>query len=203
MKNIYLIRHGQTDFNKRGIVQGRGVDSDLNEVGRNQAILFFSAYKHISFDKIYLSTLKRTQQTVQPFINMGIPYEKLLGLDELDWGEYEGKEGSEDLKRGFTEITTKWSNGDYHARFDGGESPLEVASRQLEALEYILSKQNENNILICMHGRAMRLLLCAISGYELCEMDTFPHQNLSLYKINYENEAFSITLFNNTDHLNE
>lgn len=202
MKTIYLIRHGQTDFNSKGIVQGRGVDSDLNQIGRQQAMQFYQAYKHIPFDKIYLSTLKRTEQTVMPFLENGIPFEKLLGLDELDWGKYEGKEGNEELKRGFYEITNKWANGDYQARMEGGESPIEVASRQSEAMEYILSKPEEKHVLICSHGRAMRLLLCAIAGVEFCEMDTFPHHNLSLYIINYENGSFSIDLFNNIDHLN-
>ena len=50
-KTIYLIRHGQTDFNKQGIVQGSGVDSSLNDEGHAQARKFFEAYHHINFDK--------------------------------------------------------------------------------------------------------------------------------------------------------
>ncbi|HYG15236.1 MAG TPA: histidine phosphatase family protein, partial [Bacteroidia bacterium] len=40
-KTIYLVRHGETEFNRMGIVQGSGVDSELNETGRKQADLFF------------------------------------------------------------------------------------------------------------------------------------------------------------------
>ena len=74
-KKIYLIRHGETKYNKLGIVQGSGVDSDLNETGIEQANAFFEHYKNISFDKIYTSKLKRSQQSVQQFIDLGIPYE--------------------------------------------------------------------------------------------------------------------------------
>src|SRR4051812_42108163 len=91
IKTIYIVRHGQTDLNKQGIVQGRGRDTNLNEEGRSQAQQFYKAYQHVAFDKIYISELKRTQQSIQPFIDKGIPYEKLSGLDELAWGILEGK----------------------------------------------------------------------------------------------------------------
>src|SRR6478736_6501366 len=74
-KKIYLIRHGQTDFNLRGIVQGSGVDTSLNERGRDQAQAFFQAYKKVAFDKIYTSALKRSFESVQSFVALGLPYE--------------------------------------------------------------------------------------------------------------------------------
>src|ERR1700739_461943 len=86
LKTLYIVRHGQTDLNKLGIVQGRGRDTDLNNEGRHQATQFFEAYKNVPFDKIYISILKRTQQSIQQFIDPGLPYEKLSGLDELAWG---------------------------------------------------------------------------------------------------------------------
>ena len=80
LKKIYIIRHGQTDFNLKNIVQGSGVDSSLNERGIAQASAFFDAYQHIKFDKVYTSVLQRTGQSVQRFIDLGIPHEKLAGL---------------------------------------------------------------------------------------------------------------------------
>lgn len=79
-KTIYLIRHGETEYNKRGIIQGSGINSDLNDKGKHQAQLFYMAYKHISFDKIYISELNRTYQSVAPFIEDKFVYEKLGGL---------------------------------------------------------------------------------------------------------------------------
>jgi broad specificity phosphatase PhoE len=68
-KTLYIVRHGQTDLNKQGIIQGRGKDTDLNDEGRLQARQFFAAYGHVAFDKIYVSALKRTQQSIQQFID--------------------------------------------------------------------------------------------------------------------------------------
>ena len=89
-KKIYLTRHGQTDFNRKGIVQGSGIDSDLNELGQAQARAFFDYYKDQPFDKLYVSALKRTHQSMAGFIESGLVYEELADLNEISWGEREG-----------------------------------------------------------------------------------------------------------------
>ncbi|MBK7958290.1 MAG: histidine phosphatase family protein [Bacteroidetes bacterium] len=73
-KEIYIIRHGETDMNKRNMVQGRGVNSVLNEHGHRQAKAFFEAYRHIPFEIAYSSSLTRTIQTIQPFVQLGIEH---------------------------------------------------------------------------------------------------------------------------------
>lgn len=200
-KMLYIIRHGETDLNKRGIVQGRGINSDLNPLGQKQADAFYHAYRHVQFDKIYTSTLKRTHQTVQKFIDRSIPWVQYPGLDELAWGVYEGQEATFETKAAFKTMTQNWANGHLHAKFENGESPLEVKERQLVVLEKLIEENDDTTILICMHGRAMRLLLCLLSGLPLSEMDKFPHTNTTLYKVRYDGRLFEIIDFNNTDHL--
>ncbi|WPU91306.1 histidine phosphatase family protein [Mucilaginibacter sabulilitoris] len=202
-KTLYIVRHGQTELNRQGIVQGRGMDTDLNDEGRKQASLFFEAYQTIPFDKIYVSALKRTQQTVQKFIDSGIPYEKLSGLDELAWGIHEGQPSTTQNKAAFLQIMRDWLDGRLDSKFEGGESPNEVELREREALDIIMSHPEEKTVLICMHGRAMRLLLCILTNVPLTQMDTFPHQNLVLYKVIYDGEKFEIADFNNAEHLKQ
>lgn len=203
MKTFYIIRHGETDYNRRGIVQGRGVDTDLNETGKKQAQHFYNAYSAVPFDKVYTSTLKRTHQTVASFIDRGIPWEQLSGLDELDWGTNEGHQPGPDTMQDFYKVAERWTEGDYDIAIPGGESALDVAKRQEVALQHILARKDEKNILICMHGRAMRILLCRLTGKELREMDMFPHQNLSLYKLSFDGKKFEILDFNDLAHLYE
>jgi broad specificity phosphatase PhoE len=202
-KTLYIVRHGQTELNRLGVVQGRGMDTDLNDEGRKQAFQFYEAYKNIPFDKIYISALKRTQQSIQPFIDLGIPYQKLSGLDELAWGIHEGQPATVQNKAAFLQIMRDWLDGRLDSKFEGGESPNEVEIREREALDVIMSHPEEKTVLICMHGRAMRLLLCILSGKPLTEMDTFPHQNLVLYKVIYDGEKFEIVDFNNSEHLKQ
>ncbi|HEY0175289.1 MAG TPA: histidine phosphatase family protein, partial [Pedobacter sp.] len=112
-KELYIIRHGETELNKQGIIQGRGIDSDLNDTGRAQAAAFYEHYKNLPFNKVYTSALRRTQQTVKGFIDAGFPWEKHPELDELAWGEMEGKHTSENAVGAFKDMTEKWQAGEY------------------------------------------------------------------------------------------
>lgn len=200
-KKIYIIRHGETDLNKNKVVQGRGVDADLNDTGRQQAEAFYQHYKNVPFDKIYTSKLKRTHQTVDKFIKDGILWEQLAGLDEVAWGNYEGQKHTPELDVSFKKLIKSWADGDYDCKAEGGESPNEVHLRQVEAMNHILAQTDEKTVLICMHGRALRLLLCNLTNKTFDLMDDFPHMNTALYVLNYDGKDFKIDDFYSLAHL--
>lgn len=202
-KKIYLVRHGQTDYNLKGIVQGSGIDASLNEKGRSQAHAFYHAFQNISFDKVYTSALKRTKESVERFLSSGIPNEELAGLNEINWGTREGMVITPEEDAYYHEVIERWQKGETELRIEGGESPQDVYNRQKPALEHILAQEDENTILICMHGRAMRVLLCQVLNYPLFSMDIFEHTNLCLYLLNYSGEHFTVDKFNSIDHLSE
>ncbi|MCA6073300.1 histidine phosphatase family protein [Fulvivirga sedimenti] len=200
-KKIYLVRHGQTDYNLKGIVQGSGIDSSLNERGREQSRQFFDAYKDVPFDKVYTSKLKRTTESVEGFINLGIPHEMLSGLNEINWGTREGQVITPEEDAYYHWVIREWQNGNTTLPIEGGESPQDVYDRQKLAVEHIMSHEDEENILICMHGRAMRVLLCQVLNYPLHCMDEFEHSNLCLYLLNFTGSMFTVERFNDTNHL--
>lgn len=203
-KTIYLIRHGETEFNRMGIVQGSGVDSDLNELGLSQARAFFDAYQHVPFHKIYTSKLRRTVQSVQNFIDLGIAYESFEGLNEICWGEKEGKAPNYQEDEFYLDVLARWKKGETNIpAAKGGESPDEVVARQKIAFEQILSRPEEEVILVAMHGRAIRILLPHLLGLPLSTMDDFEHTNLCLYKLtySYDTKAFTLELRNDVAHL--
>jgi len=199
-KKIYIVRHGQTDFNLKGIVQGSGVDSSLNIMGRAQAKAFFETYKSVRFDKIYTSTLKRTKETVGDFIALGIPHESHAGLNEISWGVNEGQKITPDEDAYYHWMLQQWESGNTSLRIQGGESPDEVALRQKSVIEKI-SKEEGQNILICMHGRAIRILLCQLLNYPMKSMDMFEHGNVCLYVLEHDGMAYHVTQYNDTSHL--
>lgn len=201
IKKIYLIRHGQTEFNLQGIVQGSGVNSSINEKGKLQAQAFFDAYKEVPFDKIYTSALKRTTESVQPFIDLGIPFVQMEGLNEISWGKKEGQPITLEEDAYYNWMLSQWQLGNTHERIEGGESPDDVTRRQDSAISYIMSKTEESTVLICMHGRAIRILLCRLLNYPLRSMDMFEHQNLCLYQLNFTGSMFSVQKYNDTSHL--
>ena len=200
-KKIYIIRHGQTDFNLQGIVQGSGVDSSLNDLGRAQAVAFFEHYKGVSFDKIYTSKLKRTVESVQHFIDLGIRQEALIGLNEISWGSKEGQKITEEEDAYYHWMLQQWQLGNTSLRIEGGESPEDVVVRQRIALEHILANESEKNILICMHGRALRILVTVLLNYPLKSMDMFEHKNLCLYQLDFTGSMFVIKKHNDVSHL--
>ena len=201
-KEIYLIRHGETEFNRTGIVQGSGVDSILNKNGRRQAEMFYNKYRDNPFEKIYTSTLQRTIQSVQKFIDKGIPHEALTGLNELSWGITEGIPFSIESNQLYYGIIEEWKNGNITRAMDGGESPVQVKSRQETAINKIL-EGNEKLILVCMHGRAMKIMLAWLTGDPISNMDLFEHDNLSLYVLRYHENKFRIHVTNDRSHLND
>lgn len=186
IKEIYLIRHGETDYNLAGRVQGSGIDAPLNATGIAQANAFFASYMHNHFDRIYVSELMRARQSVDAFIKKGIPVEVHSGLNEINWGRYEGQQISRTAAEYFDTLFARWRHGETDIAIDGGESPIDVAIRQEQVIDLIFSRPEEKNILVCMHGRAMRILLCQLMDLPLKLMETFQHQNLSLYHLRFD-----------------
>ena len=200
-KKIYVIRHGQTDLNLRSIVQGSGVDASLNDTGRAQGKAFFDAYKAVPFDKVYYSKLRRTKETIQPFLDLGIPSESLIGLNEISWGNKEGYKITPEEDQYYHYMLREWQNGNTALRIEGGESPEEVVKRMWPAMNHIMAQTTEKTVLVCMHGRAIRILLCMLLNYPLKAMDTFEHTNLGLYLLDYNGSFFTVDLYNDTAHL--
>ncbi len=203
MKELYIIRHGETELNRQGIVQGRGVNADLNDTGRAQAAAFFEQYQDVNFDKVYTSSLVRTHQTVKGFIDKGIAWEQLDGLDELAWGIWEGKPNNEEARAAFRTMVKSWELGDHDAKFEHGESPNEVTARLVKAVEHIKEQIHEKTVLVCMHGRALRIIMCLLTDKPLTEMDSFLHSNTTLYRLNYDGNKFMVIDSHNTSHLDK
>jgi broad specificity phosphatase PhoE len=203
IKKIYIIRHGQTDFNLQGIVQGSGVDSSLNQTGRAQARAFFEMYKGVAFDKVYTSLLKRTSESVKDFLAKGIAHEALHGLNEISWGAKEGQHITPEEDAYYHWMLKQWQLGNTAERIEGGESPEDVVLRQRVAIDQFMSNDEEKTILICMHGRAMRILLCQLLNYPLKSMDVFEHQNLCLYQLDFTGSMFAIKKHNDVEHLSD
>jgi len=200
-KKIYIIRHGQTDFNLKNIVQGSGINSSLNDRGCAHAKAFFEMYKYFPFEKVYTSALIRTTETVQSFLDLGLPTEALVGLNEISWGSKEGHKITPDEDEYYHHMLKQWQLGNTTLRIEQGESPDDVVKRMKPAIDHIMAQTEEKLVLVCMHGRAIRILLCLLLNYPLKSMDMFEHENLCLYLLHYNDGLFTVELANDTTHL--
>lgn len=202
-KKIYLVRHGQTDFNLKGVVQGSGIDASINQNGLAQAEAFFKAYNHVNFDHLYHTALIRTRQSIQNFISKGIPTTTLPELNEISWGKYEGTPMTPEEGEYYKHMLNQWREGNLDYAIAEGESPNQVAVRMRKGIQKLLEGPGET-LLVCMHGRAMRIFLSVILNYDLRFMDNFEHTNLCLYVLQQLGDgSFKLELANDQAHLVE
>lgn len=194
---LYIIRHAETEYNRKGIIQGSEVDSDINDVGESQANSFYEYYKNINFDKIYVSDLKRTFQTIRRFTENGSSYEKLKEFNEISWGVNQGK--SDDLED-YSKLIDTWLAGNLDNKFEEGESPNEMSVRLIKGFNKVLD-DDYDTVLLCIHGRALRILLSKIIDNDLTKMDKYVHSNTGLYILEYKNDKYEILGSNLRDHL--
>lgn len=187
-KKIYLVRHGQTDYNLKGVVQGSGIDAPINATGQAQAGAFYKQYKEVPFDKVYYTGLIRTKQSIAGFLEKGIPSESLPELNEISWGTYEGTPMTSEEGEYYQHMLSQWKDGNLDYAIAGGESPNQVAKRMRAGIEKILNGPGET-VLVCMHGRAMRVFLSEILKTSLNNMDVYSHQNLCLYLLEEEEDG--------------
>ncbi len=202
IQELYTLRHGQTDYNKQGIVQGRGVNSSINERGQQQAAAFHAHYRHLDFDAIYVSELVRTHQTVAPFVEQdGYALIATPNLDEIGWGIHEGKRPTPENRQEYKDVVTAWTGGDLTATIPGGESPLVVADR-LKLFLAELHQTDHKRVLLCTHGRTSRVLFCLLMGLPLQQMQQFNHHNTGFSKfVPGDNGLYRAEFLNNIDHL--
>jgi len=200
-KEIYILRHGQTDYNLKKIVQGRGVDSVLNATGQQQAQRFFEYYKDKKFNAIYSSSLQRAYQTVLPFTKKGYEIQQFTHLDEINWGKHEGTKPNPTIRAEYKKLVEDWEAGRLDQKTDGGESPVEVQHRLKEFFGY-LNQKNYQKVLICTHGRTSRILMCTLLGLSMSAMNDFEHQNTALTKVRWNSGRYELVFANNVAHLN-
>jgi probable phosphoglycerate mutase len=201
-KTIYIVRRGQTDFNKLGIVQGSGVDSSLNATGWQQARAFYEKYKNENFDAVLTSTLVRTHETMSPFIESGLPWEQFAEINEISWGAHEGKKSNPQMKAEFLALLDAWHGGQYDASIAGGESAQDMWNRLNEFVIH-LKQRPEERLLVCSHGRAMRCLMTVLGNDPLHKMKEYHHANTGLYLVDYTADLFKFQLQNDLSHLED
>ena len=160
---IYAVRHGQTDWNKEGIIQGGRSDCPLNEEGVKQAKILAEKLKKFNITKIYSSDLLRAKQTTEEInkvLHVEVIYSSLLR--ETNYGEVEGKKSTDiDKIQKYIEICAAVDAGDNDAHFPRGESRNMVVQRFKKFLQSI---DADENILLSTHGGILRSFSCLCGG---------------------------------------
>lgn len=180
---LYLIRHGQTDWNVAGKIQGSH-DSELNENGISQAKALGAKLldSGLKFSKIYSSTQKRAFKTAE--IISGItkkPLEAVKGLEEISLGAWEGLTWEEVIQKYSAEYK-RWRQDLRYAKAPEGESYQEMLERVLAALHRIIQTNSEDAAVVT-HGAVIMCLRCYITNTPFEKMREFQAKNTSVLEI--------------------
>ena len=166
MKRLYLLRHGQTEFNVKKLVQGR-CDSPLTELGRKQAGMAAAWLKAhgVVPDKVASSPLGRAMDTAQlvacELLGPDTAVEPCEGIIERSYGSFE--EGPHDALP-----TDVWDPGEDLIPF-GGEGSQALQERMVSTLANLMSADDVETVLAVSHGSASRQFIKAAApeGFEL------------------------------------
>lgn len=200
---LYFVRHGETEYNRRRIMQGRRINSSLNDKGRRQADALAHRLSEVSLDAIYTSSLNRTIETAAPTSahRSDAAVRSLPDLDEMSWGVFEGMPSSGELEEMLDEMHARWDRGEFDYRVEEGESILDVQKRGVAAVEQIVNDHAGETVLIVTHGRFLRVLLSTILDLGLERMDEVNHANTGVNILTHCEGAYSSSLLNCTAHL--
>ena len=155
---LFLFRHGETDWNRDGRLQGH-TDTPLNETGLAQAQALVERLRPHRLDAVISSDLARAWTTGQIVAEgLGIPLICDPGLREAQIGEAEGLFWPEVKSRFGEALTERWFTDD-DAAFPGGETGLETRSRGLAALRRFVAEQPYRRIGVSTHGAMVRQLM--------------------------------------------
>ena len=198
---FYLVRHGETEWNKLGRFQGQ-YDTLLNETGLEQAKVTAAAAKGWGITAIYASPLTRTMQVANEMgVRLGLPVSARDGLMELALGDLEGVKG-EEMRAGWPEVFETWNNRPELTQMPGGES---LATLEERAWQVILELEGnhgpEDNLALISHNFTIRAICGKLLGIPLANFHRL-HLGLSAVSI-FESAARGRRLltYNSTCHL--
>ena len=186
---LYLIRHGQTGWNVSGKIQG-SCDTELNETGIVQAEQLCEKVIELNykFSKIYSSPQKRALKTAQILSEATkVDCIPLIGLEEINFGEWEGLSWEEARERYPSEYEEWYANRRY-TKSPKGESYQDMLDRVLMAIHKIINEECDN-IAIVTHSAVIMCLQCYLTDTPFNKMSKFKTDNSSITE--FDSEAFT------------
>ena len=186
---IYVVRHGQTDYNVKKVFQGH-IDIPLNETGKKQAQETASKFRNIDVDMILVSPLQRALQTAQPISQItGVPITIEERLIERSFGDMEGHQNRED--RNIKMML------DYEKIYDiENIEPIQsLFKRVFYFLDEITEQYKDKKVVLVTHGAVSQPIECYFNGmpsivdFEHLEPLTLKNCEVRKYEARQQNKS--------------
>lgn len=173
---IYIVRHGETDWNAAGRCQGH-IDVPMNAAGLAQARALAERLAGVPFDAAYTSPLERARATALEILRphglraLGVPE-----LIELSYGDLQGTEADTWTE----EFRTAWTAAPWSVTFPNGESLAMVQARAVPVLERIVAAHPGETVLLVGHGHVNRVIALHLLGRPLTDFWSIEQGNASV-----------------------
>ncbi|WP_432664861.1 histidine phosphatase family protein [Wukongibacter baidiensis] len=204
MLKLYLIRHGETIWNKECKTQGcRNIQLSKMGVLQGKQIAEKLKRRNDSFKRIFTSDLDRCYLTAS-FIaqELNIDIEVNSNLREMSFGEWEGLT-IEEIKELYNEEYRSWRSQPYKSSIPNGEDLRGVQKRCLEAVDKIMERYDNCSIVIVSHSVAIKTMILGLLGIDLKHFYSITLKNASMNIFEFRDYGPVLVSLNDVCHLEE
>jgi broad specificity phosphatase PhoE len=197
-QTIFLVRHGETQWNAEDRMQGQVLHVGLNEKGMRQARLLSKRLEKEKIDLVYSSPMERALQTAEIIAEPhDISVITHAGLTERSHGHVDGLT-KEEFRRLHPHIYAVYEKTRELPGVEGAETMKQLEERGFAAFSEIVDGNPNKNILIVAHGGILKNIIARIGG---SHHSTFKQGNCCLNIVRYDGKGFRIESINNLSHL--
>jgi phosphoserine phosphatase len=202
MKELFLIRHGETDWNRNEVFRGR-IDIPLNAMGHLQAAALSRAMETRSIRKVYSSPLGRARETaggIARFHGLDVMLDE--GFIDFNYGEWEGM-SLHDVRQRHRDLCHQWTEAPHTVSIPGGESLAAVRRRIRRVMAKILEDDKEECIAIVSHRVICKVMICAVLSLSNAHFWQFRQDTACMNHFQFSStlEQGVVVTLNDTSHL--
>jgi len=200
MGTLLIVRHGETEWNAEGRIQGH-TDIGLSENGAQQARSLGQRLADRQIDVAYSSDLKRTSETARLALgHRNVVLNETPRLREYHKGIFEGMTLTE-IQTQFPDEYPKYLEKDLSYAPEGGETTRDVSTRMASIFQEIKAKHLDETVLVVSHGGALRAAMVSLLGMPLEGNWSFVFGNCGLTMVDTFADNAVLRLFNDTSHI--
>lgn len=199
---LVLVRHGESNWNRTGLVQGWR-DPHLSTHGENQTKLLARKLSANHFKAIYSSPLRRAYQSAKILAAaLGVSIKTCEGLKEMHLGKWEGKPLKR-IEQEYPGMPSRWFERPTGVKIPGGESIASFRKRVITTLDEIRERHHDENIIVVAHGGVISIYLVHLLGMDPDRIWRIPLKNAAITTLIFDQDRVNVANFNDTCHLNE
>jgi broad specificity phosphatase PhoE len=202
MGRIYIARHGETEWNAQGRIQGH-TDIDLSETGRRQALALARRLADVPLHHAYSSDLSRTSETARIILGQRpVPLNPTPLLREYHKGVFEGLT-PEEYRQQYPHLYEASLVNDLDFAPPGGETMRQATARLSQFVAEVRRRHLSDNVLVVGHGGTLRSLVVALLELPLEANWKFVMGNCALSVFDIYPDNAVMRLYNDDSHLRE